>query len=392
MSMVTLEVDRGVRRVENDFDYDFLDMDEVGDPEDAAGVLITKEMFLDELDDHPDEKLSRDARAFVHDFSTEMHRLMREKTGGPKAKHHQRMWGGPKGRGKSGCANLDAFQYYLVGGNVYSTTALGYGYRVSKDQFYTFAESIPQKSWMMIDEIHMYTDSQGQAIRNHLLVECNALLRKRCCRMDCTSTKEWALPQSFKAELDCVLFPRPYTPASVKRDGVWKMPPFCYTYIDCVGPRPYAPQDLRHEWKLVPNSEKSKKRRKIVNPLQLYISAHMYDSWTAPGLGTGIMTNAADIKDAIREAGSERDDQAVGKSFVKAVNRAVLRGWMPEGRSIEHLEVWAESVKHDSLMDEKEMKRYLKMKGCINSGGRVIVDRFLETFILPDILEYEEDE
>ena len=369
---------------------EYLDIDDIVAPSNGAevGTLITREMMMDELEDHPLEVLSRDARVFIHDFAMEMHKGMKAKTGGPPARHHHRLWGGPKGYGKSAGANNDAFTYFILGGDVFSTSGPLFGYRVAKEKFYTFSSTMPQKAWMLVDEVHMYVDSHGQALRNQVVEENDALLRKKSARMDATSTKSHRLPGKYLEEVDCVFFPTPFTPRRVREgDTNWGLPPFCYVYLDCVGPRPYAPKDLRDDWKITPKWEKTRRMRKIIPPLQIYISMHMYDSWVAPDLGSGFMTSGQDIKDAISDEVAEGNDREKAISFRKAVNFAVIEGWDLSGRSLEPLEVFGVSRQYGSIMEEKEVRRYLKMSGVWNSANRVVTDNFIEKFLTEEVRE-----
>lgn len=365
---------------------EFLELDSLDDSTGLdVGRMITREQALDELVDHELESFGRDARAYILDFAFELHKGMKQKTGGPPARHHHRLWGGPKGYGKSGGANLDAAKYYLLGGDVFSMSGLMYGYRVPKEKFYTFSDSMPQKAWMLIDEVHMFVDSHGQALRNQVVEENDALLRKKSARMDATSTKSHRLPPRYLEEVDCVFFPTPYTPKKVKMGNPnWGLPPFCFVYLDCIGPRPFSPKDLRDEWKIAPKWEKTRHLRKVVDPIQLYITMHMYDSWTAPDLGSGLTTTASDIRDALQDNDSQADTAALVRSFFTAVNMAFINGWTPSGKSMHIKHVIATAQAYGNQLDESDIKDYLAQKGCVNSGNRITTDVFISEFMLEE--------
>ena len=365
-----------------------------------VGTLQTKEMLMD-APKHPDDLLSRDARALIYDRVHAIGDYVREKTGGPRSRHHHRLWGGPKGYGKTQGSNLDAVRYTLAGGYVYSIGGLHYGYQVDKDDFYTFSESLPMGAWMFVDEVHTYTDTNANASRNQILSENDALLRKIGGRMDTTSTKEYRLPGFYLEQVDCVFYPSHYTPARVQESkitrgdgkGDWAMPPFCFVRVDALSPRPYVPETLREKHKIAPASERTRRWVKYLDPRLVYVASHLYDTWATPELGAGMLTGADDIKSALRSRQQAVEQREGLKSFYYAINVAFYMNWLDgEKSSIDYLAVVGEARKFGCEMSQKEILHLLRMKGCTTSTNRVKPKELIRQFKRPEILEMLEDQ
>ncbi len=356
----------------------------------AGGTPITLERFMDGIlaERHPLDTLSRDARAAVWQLSHGMHDYMRAETGGPPPRHHHRLWGGPKGYGKSQCANHDSYIFFLLGGMVYSWNALGYGLEISKDEFYTLAESVGQNFWVYLDEVHVLVDSHPMASRNQIVAENDALLRKRSARLDATSTREHRLPPFYREEVDVVFYPNRWVPAAHKAAYAaghrpqWNYPNWCYVRIDAIGPRPYVPRGLREEWNIAPKSEKTRRMTKILEPEMLYLSSHMYDSFAAPPLGAGMSTSADDIRSATaeakeRQANQEEETRQKVLSFRVGLAEALRDGLdIDVGRSgLDAVFLHSQVMMRGCTMSISEMTHYLRTKGAVKSTRRIDVDR-----------------
>lgn len=371
-------------------------------PEDeyGGGDLITLDHFMDGIlgERHPLDTLSRDARATVWQLSQGMHDYMRAETGGPLPRHHHRLWGGPKGKGKSQCANHDAYVFFLLGGMVYSWSALGYGMEISKDEFYTLAESVGQNMWIYLDEVHVLVDSHPMAARNQIVAENDALLRKRSARLDATSTREHRLPPFYREEVDVVFYPNRWVPAAQKaaykrgERPQWNFPSWCYVRVDAIGPRPYVPRGLREEWGVAPKSEKTRRMTKVMDPQMLYLASHMYDSFAAPPLGAGMNTSADDIRSATAEAKERQaaiEDETRQKvlSFREGLAEALRDGMdIDVGRGgLDHVFVHSQVMLRGCTMSEEEMMRYLRTKGVVKQSRRIDVDKLLAGCVSPNL-------
>ena len=343
-----------------------------------VGIRLTKELMMDSPV-NPQDELSRDGRALVWDVVHQIHDFMLAETGGPGYRHHHRLWGGPKGYSKTACANMDAVIYTMLGGGVYSITGLWHGFQVEKKDLYTFSQSIPHKSWMVIDEVHTYVDSHGQAARNQILAENDALLRKIGGRLDATSTRERRLPQLYKEEIDCVFYPQRYTPAHVQADYAagrtpqWHYPPWCFVRVDSISPRPYVPKDLRHEWEIAPARERTRKWTRFIEPALMYITAHLYDSWATPELGAGMLTSAADVKGFASQSSSLEAEQMEEwiTSFYIAFNKAQMEGWRVKATDnmLATTHVVGEVQRNGCTMPENRIREFLKKSGVTNANG-----------------------
>ena len=214
------------------------------------------------------------------------------------------MLSGGMGEGKTLVAGLMAAPYYEQGMEVFSSASFLFGHRIDPVQIYTFAEAIPDNSFLFIDEAHILADAMAESsTRNRTLANCVSLLRKKGIRLVIASVHEHRVAWSLKGEADVIIYPYRYTPNVVRP----AFPPWCYVLSFAIGPKPFSGSRLGDRYDIPRRGGKTRKvMRPPFHPKALFEMGKLIDTWDKPDILAGINTTA----DMIRGVGSDAADLA----------------------------------------------------------------------------------
>ena len=297
------------------------------------------------------------------------------------------LFSGDRGSGKTNLSTMMGAIAYEQGMEVFSSASFLFGYRIDPVQIYTFAEAVPDNSFMFIDEAHILADRYAeQSTRNRTLASCISLLRKKGIRLVLASVQEDRIAWSLKGEVQTLIYPRTYRPR-VRRP---KFPPWCYIRATMIGPNPYQGRKMSDQWDIPrPQGPTRKVEKPPVKPLYIYQAAKLSDTWAKPNILDGINTTADAIKSgATSQQQTQTEFEQKGWDYLHAIASAINRGFnidsMAKGRagtrSIEHKMLTRVAREHGWEGTDKEALAILKERVGLNSQYKVIVEDFMKLF------------
>ena len=295
--------------------------------------------------------------------------------------HKNVLISGDKGVGKSLGAAALAMINYSQGMEVFSTASFLFGRRIEAMDVFTMAESLPSNCVIFIDEAHSVADRYSEnASRNRTLASSIALLRKNGIRLIWASVHEHAVAMSIKSEIDTLVYPATYRPA----DGKYAFPPWCYIYVNLIGPQPFRGRREADNWNIERFGGAVRKVRYPMPPAILYEAAKLMDSWAKPDIAAGLMISAADVKTRL-----EKNDVAVSaaqwfekfQDLLKALVPVIRSGWAPTKRVhfraiIGELSKLGEPI---NLTDE-EIREICRMYLSADASGHVLPREIFKHF------------
>lgn len=366
-------------------DQDLLDgpPDPAEEPEELAGIPIEREWVAMAHDPERDA-FSADARVKAWDRLEAVH----EKNKGLKLPYSHGVWmlSGDMGSGKTLYAGMLGARQYELGMEVFSTTSFLFGRRIDPVDVYTLAESVPDHSFIFIDEAHALSDRYGEnSIRQRTLSNSMAMLRKKGCFVVLASVHEERVAFSLKGLCSSIIYLVRYTPAARRRGKRMPFPPWCYVRPVLVGPNPFEGKRIADMWGL-PRAQGTTRRvnRRPVNPWALYEAAKVIDTWQKPGIADGILTKADDIKS--RVAGDDENTssnlQERASEYLGAVANAINAGYDMEAErpSMEHARLSELARAHGWSGENKEGIAILKAYVGLNSQYKVSIDKLMARF------------
>ena len=344
---------------------------------DLPGVYMDEEYAL--MAHHPQRdaySAGRRAQAWrdlqaLHDEARETQRIPYQ--------HYIYLLSGDMGDGKSLVAAWMMARLYAQGLKVFSNASLLFGRRVDTMDVYMLEQSLPENCALFMDEAHTLADVYGeQSNRQRLLSNALSMLRKKGVRLLLASAHESRVAMSIRAECDMLLYPR----RSRRRPDKPTFPPFCYMTMQSIGPRPWRGRRLGDEWGLGRAGGRIKRRIRRLNPLDLYRSGMLMDSFERPDITAGIQTTA----DALRREMAQRSDASAAKdqlavrtdeaeTFLRAIWDARQRGEFDEPKY--HFRRVADIARaYGSPWDDKETIEFIRLHMAIDSRYKVAIDDF----------------
>ena len=295
--------------------------------------------------------------------------------------HKNILISGDKGVGKSLGAAALAMLNYSQGMEVFSTASFLFGRRIEAMDVFTMAESLPPNCVVFIDEAHSVADRYSEnASRNRTLASSIALLRKNGIRLIWASVHEHAVAMSIKSEIDTLVYPATYWPS----DGKYAYPPWCYVYVNLIGPQPFRGRREADNWNIERFGGAVKKTRRAMPPGLLYEAAKLMDSWAKPDIAAGLMVSAADVRNRL-----EKNDDAVAASewrdkfevLLRALVPAIRSGWNPTKR-VHWRAILGELSKQKEpfKLTDEELREVCRMYLSSDASGHMMPQEIFKNF------------
>lgn len=289
-----------------------------------------------------------------------------------------------RGEGKTLIAGLMGARARAQGMEVFSNASFLFGTRITAEEVFTFAESLPDNCFIFLDEAHTLVDRYSeQSLRNRTLANSLSLLRKKGCRMVLASVHEETVAMSLKSNVQSLVIPRKYRPS-----GRPKFPPWCYVRTILIGPDPFRGRRLSDSWGVPrPRGPTRKITRPPIEPLMLYEAAKLIDTWEKPSILAGINTTA----DKIREQGGQTTQQKIEarleevnvnrQSFLAALATDMSAGNVySEQKTVDWRVIALAAQRGGFIGDDKAAKEVMKLiPGLMNTRYAVRIE-ILETF------------
>lgn len=217
---------------------------------------------------------------------------------------------GDKGQGKTQWVNLNLVDEYGRGRDVFSSSSLLYGFRLTAPQVYAFPVVAQPGIAVYIDETHEWAHAMGGMRKAQQIFEnATAELRKLNCDLWLSTVLENRVSGVLRHETSTVFAPYKYVPksahASARANGNGNnWPLWCYVAVRRMGPYPWHAPGLAEEMGLV-KPRKIRVHKKLLSPFRVYQYSKFMNSFERGRIGEGRGVDYDEVEDEIagRSAG-----------------------------------------------------------------------------------------
>ena len=287
-----------------------------------VGVKVTRDMAAAAHAPGRDEH-SRDSRVTAFEELEAAHQAAR--------KHRRRpfssvvlLYAGKVRSGKTAMANMYAVTMYEAGYQVASNASLMYGYRISAEDVYTYAEALEPQTVVVVDEAHSLADIYGEnSQRQRTLAASTALMGKNGNHVLLCSAHANRVALSIAGEAKSLIFPEQ------TRRHFRYYPSWCHMGSNVISPYPLQSRRLESQFGL--GRPPKKRRGPYIHPALAYAASRVYDSFDRPALAGGMFTEAKDIRQRLKDHGAngdgpQEDRGTIAAAFFEAIAIAESNG------------------------------------------------------------------